>query len=154
MNGIAQDLLHLLNVWTEWESMGGLLLIFEVGVTHYISVGNLRKEALWRGCYSLGTIRWSWVVFVFQSKSVTCWKRWDRAVFTGNLDEDSPGTRNCGDVRFCFSMTLGIGSEPEATSKIIVVAQQIIWVFVWVLQSSWFMNLRCNVGSCHSGLRN
>lgn len=81
---------------------GGLLLIFEVGVTHYISVGNLRKEALWRGCYSLGTIRWSWVVFVFQSKSVTGWKRWDRAVFTGNLDEDSPGTRNCGGVRFFF----------------------------------------------------
>lgn len=47
---------------------------------------------------------------------------------TGNLDEDFPGTRSCGDRRFCFLMTLEIGSEPEADSKIIVVSQQIIWV--------------------------
>lgn len=31
-------------------------------------------------------------------------------------------------MRFCFLMTLEIGSEPETDSKVIVVAQQIIWV--------------------------
>lgn len=51
-------------------------------------------------------------------------------------------------MRFCFLMTLEVGSELEADSEIIVVAQQIIWV----LQS--LMNLRCYIGRHHGGIRN
>lgn len=39
-------------------------------------------------------------------------------IFTGYVDEEFPGTMNCGDVRFCFLMTLEIGSEPEAGNEI------------------------------------
>lgn len=39
-------------------------------------------------------------------------------IFTGNVYVEFPGTRNCGDVRFCFLMTLEIGGESEADNEI------------------------------------
>lgn len=125
--------IHLLHVWTKCKATGGLPLIFE-GQGHSLYFSWKFKErgvsGFWRWRSSCGgdasllaQLDGVGLVSVFQNKSVMCWKRWHRIVFTGNLDEDFPGTRNCRDVRFCLSVTLEIASEPEAASKIIVVAQ-------------------------------
>lgn len=65
-----------------------------------------------------------WHLFFKTSKSHA--RRGDTVIFTGSLDEDSPGARSCEDVRFYFLLMLEIVSEPEAASRVTVVAQQMV----------------------------